>query len=338
MRIAIVNDMPMVRELLRRLIAGIPDCEVAWSAGDGQEAVEKCAEDTPDLLIMDIVMPRLDGVGATRQIMKKSPCPILIVTATVDGNSANVFEALGEGAVDAVNTPLAEDMSNDEGRFQEVVRKIRIMQRLAPPHTTLAGSHHVPPRTATAPMVAIGASTGGPKAIDSLLAVIPRDFHAMFTVVQHIDQQFANGMAGWLGANCALPVRTVVADDIPQTGMVLLAATNDHMIMTTDGRLDYVLQPENNPFRPSVDVYFNSLAANWPTPGIAVLLTGIGNDGAAGLLRLRQAGWSTFAQDRDSCVVYGMPKAAAKLGAAQEVLPPAEIGKRIISLIVNWNG
>ena len=137
----------------------------------------------------------------------------------------------------------------------------------------------------------------------------------MFIVVQHIDKQFADGMASWLSANCHLRVKIIAPGDLPTPGTILLAGTNDHLIMREDLTLDYIIQPEDNPFRPSVDVFFNSLVAHWKQPGIAVVLTGIGNDGATGLLKLKQHGWHTFAQDSQSCVVYGMPKAAAKTGS-----------------------
>jgi len=339
MRIAIVNDMLMAVELLRRVVENIPDCEIAWCAHDGQEAVEKCAADTPDLIIMDIVMPKLNGVEATRQIMKKSPCPILIVTATVDGNSANVFEALGEGALDAINTPSLEDITLDGTHTQGIVRKINMLRKLAKPQRRQSISP-TPKKSEqdqkTAPiLVAIGSSTGGPKALEKFFSEIPANINAMFVVVQHIDKQFAAGMASWLAANSHLQVRIASPGDSPEQGTILLAGTNDHMILKPDMTLDYTINPEDNPFRPSVDVFFNSLADNWKVPGIAALLTGIGNDGAEGLLKLRQNSWHTFAQDCDSCVVYGMPKAAARLGAAQEIIPPEEIGRRIIELTLS---
>ena len=334
MRIAIVNDVKMVVELLRRIIAGIPGCEIAWTAADGVEAVNKCADDTPDLVVMDLFMPRMNGVEATRQIMKASPCAILIVTATVEGNSSNVFDALGEGALDAVNTP--EDNPGGEYAF---VRKISMLKKLigtnmAYTRRTVRDSDRLYTQAATPPLlVAIGASTGGPKAVADLLTAIPPDLNIMFTVIQHIDKQFVKGLALWLKSSCRLEVRIAVPGDTPKRGQILLAGTNDHMIMMPNGHIDYTVAPETNPFRPSVDVFFGSLAEHWNAKGIAVLLTGIGRDGAEGMLKLRRAGWHTIAQNRESCVVYGMPKAAVELNAATEILPPSAIGQKIIELI-----
>jgi two-component system response regulator WspF len=337
MRIAIVNDMKMTSELLRRIILHIPGCELAWIAYDGLEAVHKCQEDLPDLIIMDINMPVMNGVEATRLIMHNTPCAILVVTATIDGNTTEVYEALGEGALDAVNTPI---MANDAsaGGDSELIRKINMLKKLikiqprknSMPHSGGDRSIEIDDQPI---MVAIGASTGGPKAIVELLSVIPGNVNAMFTIIQHIDCQFAEGLASWLKTSCHLRVRLAHEGAYPEPGTVLIAGTNDHMIMRGDGSLAYTRKPEDNPFRPSVDVFFDSLAASWPHKGIAAVLTGIGRDGAIGMLRLKQAGWKTFAQDKDSCVVFGMPKTAIEFGGADEVLCPRDIGKRICEII-----
>lgn len=336
MRIGIVNDMRMTVELLRRIVVKIPGCEVAWVAADGLEAVEKCVADTPDMVIMDIRMPVLDGVGATRRIMRECPCAILVVTATVGGYSSEVFKALGEGALDVVSTPLV-DADAPEGGDQELVRKIRMFKKLVGGNRNglrrrLDGSGDA---GESCELVVIGASTGGPKAVGELLSAISPDTSAAFVVIQHIDSQFADGFASWLASSCRLRVRVAMKGDMVERGTVLVAGTDDHMVMLPDLSLDYDRKPEENPFRPSVDVFFNSVAAVWPRRGGAVLLTGIGRDGAEGLLRLRRAGWRTFAQDKDSCVVFGMPRTAIELGAADEVLCPEAIGARLEEMYTN---
>lgn len=330
MRIAIVNDMPMTVELLRRIIAGISGCEVAWVAVNGLEAVEKCADNTPDMIIMDIIMPVMNGVEATRRIMTQSPCPILVVTASVDTNSSDVFDALGEGAIDAVNTPDSQG-GKDERDF---IRKIMIIKNLVIIDNYGIGKRKIHPTSAKTPtipphLVAIGASTGGPKALSDIFTEIPADINAAFIVIQHIDQRFAPGLASWLSSSCPLTVKIASTGDRPEKGKILLAGTNDHMILRSDGSVDYVTEPKHNPYRPSVNVFFSSLAEHWKHRGIAVLMTGIGHDGASGLLLLKNAGWLTFAQNRESCVVFGMPKAAIELNAAKEILSPQEIGCRI---------
>ncbi len=341
MRIAIVNDLKMAVEILRRALDGVPDGEIAWIAADGAEAVDKCAADMPDLVLMDLIMPVMDGAEATRRIMAAHPaCAILVVTATVSGNAGLVFEAMGAGALDAVCTPtFAPDGSiagRDAllGKIATVAKLLRrpgmqstIMTRT--PTVVLQPAPALPPSAAAAaaapPLILLGTSTGGPVLLGEILKKLPRDFPAGIVIVQHVDPQFAEGLATWLASQSALPVRLAVAGDRIIPGTVLLAGTERHLIMTPGLRLDYSDEPRDCPFRPSVDALFESTARHWPAKGLAALLTGMGRDGAKGLLRLRQAGWHTLAQDEASSVVYGMPKAAAEIDAAVDVLPAAAI-------------
>ena len=329
MRVAIVNDVAMVAEALRRIIAAQPDLSVAWVAFDGEEAVRRCAADRPDLLIMDLRMPRMDGVEATRQIMARTPCSILIVTASVEENAPLVFRAMSHGALDAVNTPA---MGSEEALLTKVRRIGMLIGKL-----TVRRSHSsVPPTsaavtlgTSTPPLVVIGSSTGGPKALVDVFSRMRAPLHAAVVVVQHVDQEFAPGLAAWLNEQAPFPVRVAARGDRPRAGEVLLAASNDHLVLNTDLTLGYTDRPLDNPYRPSVDVFFNNVAVRWPRPGVAVLLTGMGSDGGYGMLALRRNRWHTIAQDRASSVIYGMPKAAADLDAAVEILPVTEIGRAI---------
>jgi len=179
------------------------------------------------------------------------------------------------------------------------------------------------------PLIAIGASTGGPKTLATVLAPLPRSLKAAVVVVQHIDAQFAPGLVSWLDSQVALPVRAAVAGQAPQAGAVLIAVSNDHLVLRADGRFAYQAEPVEEPYRPSVDAFFASLVKHWREPGVAVLLTGMGRDGGKGMLALRRSGWHTIAQDEASCAVYGMPKAAVELGGAVEVLPPEAIARSL---------
>jgi two-component system response regulator WspF len=160
-----------------------------------------------------------------------------------------------------------------------------------------------------------------------VLAPLPRSLKAAVVVVQHIDAQFAPGLVSWLDSQVALPVRAAEAGQAPQAGTVLIAVSNDHLVLRADGRFAYQAEPLEEPYRPSVDAFFASLVKHWRDPGVAVLLTGMGRDGGKGMLALRRAGWHTIAQDEASCAVYGMPKAAVELGGAVEVLPPEAIAR-----------
>jgi len=343
MRVGIVNDMKMSMAVISRVVSMDPECQIAWTACNGAEAVRCCVLDLPDLVVMDLFMPVMDGTEATRRIMAATPCPVLIVTASVDANSSKVFETLGAGALDAVRTPVV-DASGNLGGSQPLLKKIAQFKQLA--KSSIFKQHPKPSEdvvrtsgiAAQPKLVVLGASTGGPNALADLLSQIPENCDAAFVVIQHVDRQFAPGLATWLNSLCFLEVKVARAGDVPQRGIVLVAATNDHLVMNADRVLQYTAEPEDNPFRPSADVFFSSVAAHSKEKGIAALLTGIGRDGAIGLLKLKEAGWLTFAQSKESCVVYGMPKAAAEMGAAQEILSPKDIGIRLACLLARRGG
>ncbi len=384
MRVAIVNDLAVACEALRRVVASDPALSVAWIARDGAEAIERAARDRPDVVLMDLIMPRVDGVEATRGIMRASPCPILVVTATVTGNAGLVYEALGAGALDAVNTPTIGTGGSVAGGA-ELLRRIHLVARMAAARTKpvasgaapdaarnvardfardarSAGSAPTPPRagasgvaSSQAPasaagspippissmpsmpaipaigapiVVAIGASTGGPRAIADLLRSIPKDLPAAFLVVQHVSVEFVAGFAQWLAAETGRRVALARAGDVPRIGDVLVAGEDRHLAWSHGGVLEYREEPKDHVHRPAIDELFASLAA-CPRPGVAVLLTGMGRDGAEGMLALRRAGWHTIAQDEATSVVWGMPGVAHRTGAAVETLPLGAIGDAV---------
>ncbi|AFY42087.1 chemotaxis response regulator protein-glutamate methylesterase [Nostoc sp. PCC 7107] len=314
MRIAIVNDMRIVVEALRRMLATIPEYDLAWVAYDGAEAVSKCAVDTPDLILMDVLMPCMDGVEATRQIMSQSPCAIIIVTANVNLYAANVLEAMTYGALDAINTPA----EGSTGLLKKIATIAKLIGK-SPQLRTVKKPRLFP--KLFPPLIVIGASTGGPQALVQILAQFPPNFPAAVVIVQHLDAQFAPGFATWLNEQILLSVEIASIGSRPQPGKILLAGTNHHLVMNSNLSFDYHEQPSNCLYRPSIDVLFKSVAEHWMDQGIGVLLTGMGKDGAQGLKLLREAGWHTIAQNQETCIVYGMPKAAVDLKAAVEVLP-----------------
>ncbi|OQX25467.1 MAG: hypothetical protein BWK80_15480 [Desulfobacteraceae bacterium IS3] len=382
MRIAIVNDLAIARETLRRIILSVPDHEVAWTAYDGEEAVRKNAADSPDLILMDLIMPQMGGAEATRRIMTdpapNKPCPILIVTATVGRNAAKVFEAMGHGALDAVSLPMMGEGAEACSSRDNLLRKINIIERLRLSAANIAGTMSVRRSKVVIPappLVVFGASAGGPKALADVISVLPGDLRAAIVIIQHVDEKFSASLANWLDGQCALRVKLAQRGQRPKPNRIYVAGTNDHLIIMPDLTFSYSSEAPDTPFRPSADVFFKSLAAHWPIgemmmrsevrgkgakvrarsselgkqnpdpspltrsaeltskpnpSSIAVLLTGMGKDGAEGLALLRRSGWHTIAQDEASSVVYGMPKAAKELGAAVEILNIAEIGPAIV--------
>lgn len=349
MRIGITNDLLIATETLREILVRSGQHQVAWTAPDGAEAVRLCAVDKPDLVLMDLSMPGMDGLPAIRQIMAQTPCPILVVTASVNGSSARVFEALGAGALDAVNTPSfgSEDKQADpaallfrietigrligklEGKSQKAEGRIQqpgTKRREAGASYPTANSCHA--ASDSSPLVVIGSSAGGPAALATLLRQLDPQFPAGIVIVQHLAESFASGLVDWLGQQSSLPVRLAREGDRPAPGVVLVAGTSDHLVFVNHNTLGYTPLPKEGAYRPSVDVFFTSVSEHRAGEVIGVLLTGMGRDGARGLRTLREAGHLTLAQDRASCAVYGMPKAAAELDAASEILALEKIAPR----------
>lgn len=333
MKIAIVNDMPMAVEALRRALAFEPSHEVVWVASNGAEAVQQCAKLTPDLILMDLIMPVMDGVEATRRIMTESPCAIVIVTVDRQQNVHRVFEAMGFGALDVVDTPVV-GAGNAKEAAAPLLRKILNISWLIGQSGSEVRSAPTPLRSMEQrkSLVAIGSSAGGPAALEILLKSLPREFPAAIVLVQHVDQVFAAGMAEWLSSASGLTVRLAQQGEQPQSGTVLLAGTNHHIRLLKNGTLAYTAEPVNEIYRPSIDVFFESVASYWNGDAVGVLLTGMGRDGAQGLKLMRQQGFLTIAQDQRSSAVYGMPKAAAAIDAAVEIRPLDQIAPRLLEI------
>ncbi len=330
MKIGIVNDIAMAAEALRRVVAGSGKHEVLWVARSGEEAVRLCAAQRPDLVLMDLVMPGMDGVEATQQIMQSSPCAILIVTAQPQDNVGLVFRALGAGALDVTATPLL--MKGGAGDAH-LLAKIKTIGKLI--RVSLAEPAHAPRPAggAVRHLLAIGASTGGPGAIAKIFGGWTPAPGTSIVVVQHIDANFAGHFAKWLGDQLTMPVRVIEDGDALEAGVMHIARTNDHLVLDAGHRMHYDANPRDYAYRPSVDVFFRCIAAHWEGEATGVLLTGMGRDGAAGLLAMRQAGKATIAQDQASSAVYGMPRAAAELDAAQRILSLDNIGGALRSRI-----
>lgn len=328
MRIAIVNDKPMVVDLLNNIIGSSPH-SVAWIASNGADAITQCASDLPDLILMEMVMPGMNGVEITKSIATATPCPILVVTTSVTESAPMVFEAMGAGALDAVATPIinADGVVQGDKEFFTKLRRIEKLLGLASPSTARTIDMEMP--VVKTNLLAIGSSTGGPNAVAQVVKSLPVDFPAAIVVIQHVDEAFAGGFAEWLNTQTALGVKIAKNGDKLKHGTIYVASTNNHLIYDGIGRLKYTDQHQEIVYRPSVDVFFNSLDECWKGNMLAVLLTGMGKDGAKGLLRLRKKGVYTIAQDEETCAVYGMPRAAAEIGAAETIQPLENISQVI---------
>ena len=332
MRVAIVNDDAVAVEVLRRALASSSEHSLAWIARDGAEAVRRCAQEPPDVVLMDLLMPVMDGVEATRRIMAETPCAILVVTGDVSRNTSKVFAALGAGAVDVVATPtLAPGSAADSTRA--LMNKIKLVGQVGLPR-------FVPPTSGprldgppVAGLVVIGASAGGPPAVAHVLRDLAADLLAAVLVVQHVDAEFVDSMADWFDSQASFAVQVAKEGTKPLAGHVYVAAGDLHLVVRPNGTLGYEVEPVNALYRPSADVLFESVAKHWRGTVIGVILSGMGRDGAIGLGKLRAGGARTIAQDEKTSAVYGMPKAAAEAGAASDVLPLERIGPQLNQLL-----
>jgi chemotaxis response regulator CheB len=300
---------------------------VVGVANHSELASALCKDERPDALLLDLELVGARAAAVTSDVMREAPCPVLLLSTGPKERLSDVYEAMGAGALDVLSVPA-------EGMFEAaasalVLDKLTMIAKLVGRVARPSGELTLLPK-----LLAIGASTGGPHAIAEVLARVPRHTRLAIVVVQHVDCEFAEGLASWLEAQTGLPTKLASHASRPQPGCVLVAATNDHLKLTSAQALSYTREPLHALYRPSVDVLFDSLAHHWPKPGIAVLLTGMGRDGAEGLLHLRRKRWHTIAQDEQSSVVFGMPKAAIELGAASRVLPLDEIGPAVAA----WGG
>jgi two-component system, chemotaxis family, response regulator WspF len=334
MRIGIVTERLPDAEVLVHALALKPEYRVIWIVKGGANAVELSATNAPDLILIDMFAGK-DGIESTRQIMASTPCPILIVTGSVHTNAEPVLQAMGHGALDAVDRPVSAT-TDPADSAAPLLAKIATIARLIGEKDTAMAS--LRPRRAAPPvgqstLIAIGSSAGGPAVLVTMLRGLPEGFGAAIVVIQHVDARFAVGMAHWLSQQSAVPVTIAKEGDRPVAGRVLIAATSDHLTLTAPNRLGYTKEPRHYVYRPSVDVFFESVCRHWRGDAIGVLLTGMGRDGALGLKALRDRGHHTIAQDRATSAVYGMPKAAADLNAAVDILPMERIASRLVGLV-----
>jgi two-component system response regulator WspF len=261
------------------------------------------------------------------------------VTGSVNRNSSKVFEAMGAGALDAVKTPVLQEMGISVqvpallGKIQTINRLIGSKSSINTPRGSSASAIKSDPADRI-PLIVIGASAGGPAALAAILAQLPASLPASILVVQHVDSQFASGLAGWLDRQTGLHVRLAREGEEPQPGAVLLTGVNEHLVLSASGKLGYVAGSVDDIYRPSIDVFFKSVERSWRGDVLGILLTGMGRDGAEGLKALHRAGHHTIAQDKASSAVFGMPKAAAELRAASEILALEKIGPRVKTLLM----
>lgn len=341
-RVLVVEDSPVARELLLHLLTSDPGLEVVGTARNGVQALEMVQRLRPDVVTMDVVMPQMDGLEATRRIMEISPVPIIIVSSTVNRREVSTtFEALKAGAVAAIPRPAGPGSSDFQTARWELVRTVKAMAEVKVVRRWKNGTHGTPSPSSSLPsltdtacplVVAVGASTGGPEAIRRLIAELPRDFPLPVLVVQHMASGFLGGLAEWLGRSSRLPVTLGQELQPARGGRIYIAPDDHHMGISRELRLTIASTPPEKSVRPAVGFLFRSVRDACGRRSVAVLLTGMGDDGVKEMKELRDIGAVTIAQDRESSVIYGMPGEAARTGAARFHLPPEEIARTLVRM------
>ena len=347
LRVLVVEDSLTVRKRLCEILEGDPGIEVVGEAEDGKQAIELCRVLRPGLITLDMMLPLMSGLAATEYIMAHFPTPILVVSSSVNrGELFKTYEALAAGAADVMEKPAADAMEGEwETRFIATVKLIARVRVITHPRARLAGARSAapPPVAPTrAParacsLIAIGVSTGGPRALVEILRGLPDGFPVPMLVVMHIAEAFGNAFADWLDGQTPHNVRFATHGQTLGAPGIFLAPPGRHLLVER-GQLHLSLGPERHSCRPSADVLFESIALDCAPVVAACLLTGMGHDGARGLLAIRRAGGRTIAQDEATSVVYGMPREAVLLDAAEKVLPLQEIGPALASLAQDGSG
>ncbi|MBS1792384.1 MAG: chemotaxis response regulator protein-glutamate methylesterase [Acidobacteria bacterium] len=336
-RVLVVDDSAVVRRIISDDLSKYEDIEVVGSAIDPYMAREKIAKLRPDVITLDIEMPRMDGLSFLEKLMAHHPLPVIICSSLAPENSENALRALSLGAIEIVRKPgsqfSAPDVKNELVRAIRTGAKARVFARRTEPRRE---SVNIPSSLETThKIIAIGASTGGTQAIERVLTEFPVNSPGTI-VVQHMPAGFTQSFANRLNQVCKIQVREAKNGDIVAPGVALVAPGNHHLLLKRSGA-SYSVVVKDGPVvhfqRPSVDVMFQSVAQNAGKNAVGVILTGMGADGAKGLQMMHDNGAKTIAQDEDTCVVYGMPKEAVKLGAADEILPLPQIPQAIFNSI-----
>jgi two-component system chemotaxis response regulator CheB len=325
-RLLIVDDSPTVQSVLKSLFAGQPDVQVVGTASDPYEAKDLIVQKAPDVITLDVEMPRMDGITFLKRLMSFQPMPVIMISSYTRENSKRTLEALNAGAVDFVAKPTEDVRKGLQELKQEILTKIRAASQAKIKSSMLFTQLEKPPVaesliTPSDKIIAIGASTGGTRAIQRLLAPMPSNVNGM-VIVQHMPSRFTRTFAQTLDAACALDVKEAEDGDRIDTGKVLLAPGGLHLELSKDVEGYFVRLHDGEPVkyqRPSVDVLFRSVAKAAGDNAIGILLTGMGNDGSDGLLAMRRGGAYTIVQDEATSVVFGMPGAAIERGAADVV-------------------
>jgi two-component system chemotaxis response regulator CheB len=345
-KVLLVDDSPVAITILKRMLSKSPEIEVIGTAGNGREALTLISQVRPDVICTDLHMPVMDGLAFTKEVMANQPLPILLTSVSASEGSLSAFEVIEAGAVDVFQKPRASFELDYEKLSPELIMKIKILsgvhvfRRPRPDSASATGRLPLEAKTAislprsTLRMVVIGASTGGPQALHTILTGLPSDFPLPIICIQHINEGFLRGLVEWLSHQCRMKVELAETGAGPQPGTVYFPQEGSHLRIDGAGRFVVSTEPFFDGHRPSVSVTMSSAAKYYMNSVLGVLLTGMGRDGAEGLRDIKNAGGITIAQDEATSIVFGMPQQAIALGAAEYIVPLDEIGPMILNFVL----
>lgn len=336
-KVFVVDDSTVARELLIHIIQSDPALQVVGYAENGKQAIEWLEGHTPDVVTMDIHMPVIDGFEVTRRIMGDSPVPIIIISSGYKVHDAEqAFKAMEAGALAILEKPEAYGTKEYQRQSQEIIEKIKVVSsiKLVKRKTFLPFHPEITPPVHNIEIVGIGASLGGPVAIAHILENLPPNFPVPILIVQHIASGFTDGFVKWLNDTSALPVKVPKHNELALPGHVYIAPDNCHMGIGENRQITLDCVPGASYLQPSIGYLFKSMGDVYGKKAVGVILTGMGRDGANELLSLRKKGGYTIAQDEETCVMFGIPKEAIRLGAIDKVLPLDYIGEALKLLVM----
>lgn len=334
-KVLFVDDSQIALEILKKMISAAPDIRVVGTARNGKEALEMIPSLDPHVICTDLYMPVMDGLTFTRTVMEKFPKPILVVSVSVQKDSINAFRLLEAGAVDVLLKPRNGLESEYLEQSQELLRMIRVLSGVRVFRRYKRESRNVAEepdeKTRRPEMIAIGASTGGPQTLQYIFSRLPKDLPMPVVCVQHINPDFLQGLVDWLQSACAIKIKIAREEERPEPSTIYFPGKDAHLEIDRDRRFRYSIEPPVDGHRPSITATFRSVAKIYGKASIGVLLTGMGNDGAAGMEAIDAEGGITIAQNERTSIVFSMPKRAIELGAAKYILALDEIPGEIVS-------
>lgn len=342
-KVLLIDDSPLALKTLEKVFSSATDINVVGKVFSASESLEIIPLVSPDVICLDLHMPNMNGLELTKEILQKFPLPILVCSVSVyPEDKDNVFNLLEAGAIDVIPKPRALHDAGYQKIAEELISKVRIaskvrvVRRIFPEKKAVFVSgkrgDFAVKGYKNARIIAIGASTGGPQTLEPIFSQLPVNFPLPIVCIQHISEDFQKSFVSWLAGQCKIKIKVASPGDIPLAGTIYFPDKSANLIIDNAGRFRFSAGSDKELYLPSVNVTFSSISSHYGAHAMGIILTGMGNDGADGLSKINQAGGIAIAQNEESCVVYGMPKAAIESGAARYILTPAEIIQLLLQL------